>query len=94
VSDTRRLLVAALVLVTGLVVAFVIPSGSCPSGGRLDPAPGSDGGYWCHVSDVGYSASSLIPLKIGIAIGAVVGVAILVVPVLSRRRRRTTVGVG
>lgn len=85
-SNTSRLLVAAALLVAGLVAALIIPPGMCPDGGRLDPAPPPDGDYWCHVSDVGYSAWSLMPFKIGVAILAVVAAAVLAVPVLMRRR--------
>ena len=83
--DKSRLLVAAAVLVVGVVLALVIPPGTCPHGGRLDPA--GTGGFWCHESDVGYSTSSLIPLKIGVAIGAVVVSATLAAFVFPRRRQ-------
>jgi hypothetical protein len=81
-SGRSRLVVAAAILVAGVVVALALPPGTCPRGGRLDPAGG--GGYWCHVSDVGYAASSLIPLKIGLAIVAIVAAFILAVPVARR----------
>lgn len=86
-SDKVKLLVAAGVLSVGVIAAVVIPVGTCPHGGRLDPA--GDGGYWCHVSDVGYSATSLTPLRIGVVVCAVVAAAIFLVPVLLRRRRQT-----
>ena len=70
----------------GVIAALVIPVGTCPGGGRLDPA--GDSGYWCHVSDVGYSATSLIPLRIGVVVCVVVAAAILMTPVLLRRRRQ------
>jgi hypothetical protein len=75
-STRTRLLIAAAVLLVGAVVAVALPSARCPDGGQLDAKAG--GGYWCHVSDVGYSASSLVALKIGIAVMAVVIAGILV----------------
>ena len=85
-SDKSRSLVAAGVLLVGVIAALVIPAGTCPQGGRLDPA--GDGGYWCHVSDVGYAATSLTPLRIGVVVCAVVAAALLMAPVLLRRRRQ------
>ena len=84
-SNRTRLLVAGAVLVAGVVAALIIPPGMCPDGGRLDPAPPHDGGYWCHVSDVGYSAFSLIAVKIGVAAVAVVTAAVLALPAILRR---------
>jgi hypothetical protein len=75
-STRTRLLIAAGVLLVGAVVAVALPAARCPDGGQLDAV--ASGGYWCHVSDVGYSASSLVPLKIGIAVMAVVVAGILV----------------
>lgn len=69
----------------GVISALVIPVGTCPQGGRLDPV--GDGG-WCHVSDVGYAATSLNPLRIGVVVCAVVAAAILTAPVLLRRSRQ------
>jgi hypothetical protein len=71
------------VLLIGVVLALAPPPGTCPHGGRLDPS--GVGGYWCHVSDVGYSARSLIPLKVGVGVSAVVVAAVLALPVLARR---------
>jgi hypothetical protein len=86
-SDKSRFLVAAGVLLVGVISALVIPVGTCPHGGRLDPL--GDGGYWCHVSDVGYAATSLNHLRIGVVVCAVVAAAILTAPVLRRRSRHT-----
>jgi hypothetical protein len=87
-SDKSKFLLAAGVLLVGVIFTLVIPVGTCPHGGRLDPA--GDGGYWCHVSDVGYAATSLNPLRIGVVVCAVVAAAILTAPVLLRRRRQPT----
>lgn len=85
-SNRTRLLVAATVLAAGAVAALMIPPGMCPMGGSLDQK--ADGGYWCHVSDVGYSARSLVAVKIGVAVVAIVAAAVLARPVLSRRAAR------
>ena len=83
-SKETRLLLAAILLLVGGVLAIGIPPGRCPMGGRLDRK--ADGGYWCHVSDVGYSASSLVPLKIGLAVVAVGSAALVAAPVVVHRR--------
>jgi hypothetical protein len=75
-STRTRLVVAAGVLLIAAWVAVALPSARCPDGGQLAAKEG--GGYWCHVSDVGYSATSLVALKIGIAVVAVVLAGILV----------------
>lgn len=86
-STRTRLLIAPAVLLVGALVAVAFPSARCPDGGQLDAVAG--GGYWCHESDVGYSASSLMPLKIGIAVVAVVVAGILA---LSAWRAMTSPG--
>jgi hypothetical protein len=80
----RRLALAAAVLVVGAFIAFLIPFGTCPHGGTYTRLDGHSG---CFTSDVGYAATSLIPLKFAIAVGAVVAALALALTALVRRRR-------
>lgn len=83
-TRNRRLVLAAAVLVVGAVIALLIPFGTCPHGGTYRRFEEHSG---CFTSDVGYAATSLVPLKFGIALGAVVAAVALTLTALVRRRR-------
>jgi hypothetical protein len=86
-TRNRRLVLAAAVLVVGAVIALLIPFGTCPHGGTYRRFDGHSG---CFTSDVGYAATSLVPLKFAIAVGAVVAAFALALTALVRRRLRAT----
>jgi hypothetical protein len=93
-SDRARLLVAALVLVVGLVAAVAIPQGTCTHGELVEDLVESDT-YTCKLgSDVFTAARSLIVLKYVVGIGSVIAALALAASVLVRRRRAASGGVG
>jgi hypothetical protein len=86
-SDRARLLVAALVLVVGLVAAVAIPPGTCTHGELVEDLVES-GTYTCKLgSDVFTAACSLIVLKYVVGIGSVIAALALAASVLVRPRR-------
>ena len=86
-SNRATLVVAAVVLVVGLVAAFAIPPGTCPHGELVEDLV-EPGTYTCRLEyDVFVAARSLIVLKFVVGIGSVLAAAALVLGVLVRQRR-------
>ena len=91
-SDSRRLLLAAAVLVIGLVAAFALPPGTCQQGVLVED-PAEPGTYTCKIMyDVFLAARSFVVLKYVTAVVAVLVAAAVAVPVLVRHRESTSVG--
>jgi hypothetical protein len=89
-SDSRRLLVATLVLIVGVLAAFAIPPGTCSQGELVEDSAES-GTYTCRVMyDVFVAARSLIVLKYVTAVVSVLVAAAFAAPVVVRRRREST----
>jgi hypothetical protein len=89
-SDSRRLLVATLVLIVGVLAAFAIPPGTCSQGELVEDSVESET-YTCRVMyDVFVAARSLIVLKYVTAVVSVLVAAAVAAPVVVRRRREST----